>query len=62
VELGTFVDDPKLQPNGEFGTFSLDQGKAFLAKLDGVAKKGEQALQALIEVRKNDHDVAAAAQ
>jgi len=32
--LSTGVDDPNPQPNGFFGTLSIEQGKALLAKLD----------------------------
>src|ERR1700730_16588051 len=48
AELRTFVDDPHPQPNGSFGTVSIEQGKALLAKLDETAKKGEDALKALV--------------
>jgi len=46
-------DDPDPQPNGFFGTLSIEQGKAFLAKLDEVAKKGEGALEALVVVHED---------
>jgi hypothetical protein len=42
------VADPDPQPNGFFGTLSIEQGKALLAKLDEIAKKGEGALKALV--------------
>jgi hypothetical protein len=48
AELRTFVDDPHPKPNGSFGTVSIEQGKALLAKLDETAKKGEDALKALV--------------
>jgi hypothetical protein len=46
--LNTGVDDPNPQPNEFVGTISIEQGKAFLAKLDEIAKKGEGALAALV--------------
>jgi len=46
--LSAGVDDPDPQSIGFFGTLSIEQGKAFLAKLDEVAKKGEGALEALV--------------
>jgi hypothetical protein len=42
------VDAPNPQPNGFFGTLSIEQGKAFLAMLDETARKGEDALEALV--------------
>jgi hypothetical protein len=42
------VADPDPQPNGFFGTLSIEQGKALLAMLDETAKKGEGALKALV--------------
>jgi hypothetical protein len=42
------VDDPGAQPNEFVGTISIEQGKAFLAKLDEIAKKSEAALAALV--------------
>jgi hypothetical protein len=41
VELRTFVDDPHPQPYGRFTDFSIEQGKALLAKLDETAKKDQ---------------------
>jgi len=46
--LSTGVADPDPQPNGFFGTITLEQGKAVLTKLDEAARKGERALQALV--------------
>ncbi len=46
--LGIGVADPNPQPNGFFGTLSIEQGKALLSKLDEIAKKGEGALKALV--------------
>jgi hypothetical protein len=48
AELRTLVDDPHPEPNGSFGTVSIEQGKVLLAKLDETAKKGEDALKALV--------------
>jgi hypothetical protein len=48
AELRNFVDDPHPQRNGFFGTLSIEQGKALLTKLDETAKKGEEALKALV--------------
>jgi hypothetical protein len=42
------VADPDPQPNGFFGTLSIEQGKALQAMLDETAKKGEGALKALV--------------
>jgi hypothetical protein len=42
------VADPDPQPNGFFGTLSIEQGKALLAMLDETAKQGEGALEALV--------------
>jgi hypothetical protein len=42
------VADPDPQPNSFFGTLSIEQGKALLAKLDEAAKKGEGGLKALV--------------
>jgi len=50
--LSTGVDDP--QPSCRFGTLSIEQGKALLAKLDEAARKGEDALGALV-VQREDH-------
>jgi hypothetical protein len=44
----TGVDNPNPEPNGLLQTLSIDQGKALLAKLDEIAKKGEGALKALV--------------
>jgi hypothetical protein len=46
--LSIGADDPNPQPNGFFGTISLEQGKALLTMLDETAKKGEDALKALV--------------
>jgi hypothetical protein len=48
AELRTFADDLHPEPNGFIGTVSIEQGKALLAKLDETAKKGEDALKALL--------------
>jgi len=45
----TGVDDgPRPQSNRFCGTLSIEQAKAFLAKLNEAASKGEGALRALI--------------
>ena len=46
--LSIGVADPNPQPNGFFGTLSIEQGKTLLSKLDEIAKKGEGALKALV--------------
>jgi hypothetical protein len=46
--LSTGAEDPDPQPNGFFGAISLERGKAFLAKLDEIAKEGDGALKALV--------------
>jgi hypothetical protein len=51
AELRRFVDEPHPRPNGGFGSFSIEQAKALLAKLDETAKKGEHALEELIDVQ-----------
>jgi hypothetical protein len=46
--LSVGVADPDPQPNGFFGTLSIEQGKALLALLDETAENGEDALKALV--------------
>jgi hypothetical protein len=53
--LSIGVADNNPQPNGFFGTLSIEQGKAVLAMLNETAKKGEGALEALV----TGHDFAA---
>jgi len=49
------ADDSNPHPNGFFGTLSLEQGKALLTMLDETAKKGEDALKALVTEHESDH-------
>jgi hypothetical protein len=42
------VDGKNERPNDNPGAASIEQGKAFLAKLDETARKGESALKALV--------------
>jgi hypothetical protein len=46
--VNTGVDDPDPEQNGFFEAITIEQGKAFLTKLDEIAEKGEDALKALV--------------
>jgi hypothetical protein len=50
--LSTGIDGSNPDPNSFFETFSIEQGKVFLAMLNETAKKGEDALKALVTEQK----------